>query len=202
MRSTFALTAATAAALALSACGSRSDAPDAAGTAEAESSTTIPDEAMGTATGAMAGDAAATAPTSAQGFADMAAASDQFEIESSKLAKTMAKTPAVKEFAAMMVTDHTKSSAELKAAAGKATPAVTPAPKLTAQQQSDLDSLKSAGANFDTLYASKQVAAHQQALSLLQSYAASGDTESLKAFASKTAPTVQKHLEKAQTLAK
>ena len=197
MRLTLALT--TAAALALSACGSRSEAPDGEGTAGAEAGATIPDEAMGTATGAMAGDTAAM-PTTAQGFADAAAASDMFEIESSRLAQTMAKNQAVKDFASMLVTEHTKSTTELKAAAGKATPAVTPAPKMTPQQQSDLDALKNAGANFDTLYAQKQVPAHEKALALLQGYAANGDSEPLKAFATKTAPVVEKHLAAARKL--
>jgi putative membrane protein len=196
MRLTLLLT--TAAALALSACGSRSDAPDAEGTTTADA--TIPDEAVGAATGTAADTAAA--PTTAQGFADAAAASDMFEIESSRLAQTMAKNQAVKDFAAMLVTEHTKSSAELKAAAAQATPAVTVTPKLTPQQQSDLDALKNAGANFDTLYAQKQVPAHEKALAMLQGYAANGDSAPLKAFASKTAPVVQKHLDQARKLPK
>jgi putative membrane protein len=198
MRLTIALT--TAAALALTACGSRSEAPDAAATA-GRSRRDHSDEAMGTATGAMAGDTAAM-PTTAQGFADAAAASDMFEIESSRLAQTMAKNQAVKDFASMLVTEHTKSTTELKAAAGKATPPVTPAPKMTPQQQSDLDALKNAGANFDTLYAQKQVPAHEKALALLQGYAANGDSEPLKAFATKTAPVVEKHLAAARKLPK
>ena len=58
--------------------------------------------------------AAAPLPNSAQGFANMAAASDRFEIESSKLAETAGQSAAVKSFAAKMITAHEGSTAKLK----------------------------------------------------------------------------------------
>jgi putative membrane protein len=191
-------------ALALSACNSEPAGNTSAADGTAAGDTAAADTGATGTGGAntMETPAAGAAATTAQGFADSAAASDMFEIESSKLANTMAKSADVKSFAQMMITDHTKSSAELKAAAGKATPAVTPAPKLAPDQQASLDSLKSAGANFDKTYAQAQVDAHQKTLSLLQGYASAGDSEPLKAFASKTAPVVSQHLEKARTLAK
>jgi putative membrane protein len=151
-------------------------------------------------TGTMSGDA--SMPMTAQAFADAAAASDTFELESSRLAQKMGKSAAVKDFAAMMIKDHAKSTADLKAAASKASPAVTPAPKMTAEQQSDLDALKAATGNFDQVYAQKQVAAHEKALAMLQGYASGGDAASLKDFASKTAPVVSGHLDKARSLSK
>lgn len=150
-------------------------------------------------TGSATADSAAMA-MSAQTFADKASASDMFEIESSKLAASMASSAAVKDFATMMIAGHTKSTAELKAAAAQATPAVSVAPHLDAQQQADLDALKGAGAGFDKLYAAKQVAGHQAALAMLKGYAASGDSASLKAFAAKAVPVVQGHLDRAQKL--
>lgn len=200
----FALPLITAAALGtvLGGCNSRSNDTNTPSAAEQQT------DAMGPAGGTGAADmgtgaaADATAPMTAQSFVDAAAASDMFEIESSKLAQKMGKSAKVKDFAAMMIKDHTKSSSELKSAAGKATPAVTVAPKLTAEQQSDLDELKGATANFDVMYAQKQAAAHEKALTMLQSYAASGDAAPLKDFAGKTAPVVSGHLEKARDLAK
>ncbi|WP_188643730.1 DUF4142 domain-containing protein [Tsuneonella deserti] len=138
-------------------------------------------------------------PTNAQGFVDQASASDMYEIEAGKLAQQTGKSQAVKDFGAMMVKDHTKSSADLKAAAGKAD-GVTVAPKLTAKQQSGLDALKSAGDNFDATYKQQQVAAHEQALSMLQGYAQGGDNGALKEFAAKTAPVVEGHLAQARKL--
>lgn len=141
---------------------------------------------------AMAPDAAT--PMNGQQFADTAAASDMFEIESSKLAQEKATTGPVKEFAAMMIKDHTASTAKLKEAAGKAEPAVTPKPTLNAEQTANLEALRGAsGEQFDALYKQQQVMAHQKALAALQGYAASGDVPSLKAFAAGTSKVVEAH---------
>jgi putative membrane protein len=183
-----------AATLALAACNNGAD--DAA-TADA---TTAADAGMtdtATVNPDMTDDAAM--PADAQGFVDKASASDMFEIEAGKLAQQMGKAQAVKDFGAMMVKDHTKSTADLKAAAAKAD-GVTVAPKLSAKQQSDLDALKRAGDNFDATYKQQQVAAHETALAMLQNYAQSGDNAALKDFAGKTAPVVEGHLKQARAL--
>lgn len=130
-----------------------------------------------------------------QQFADTMAASDMFELDSAKLAQEKATSAPLKEFAAMMIKDHTASSAKLKEAAGKADPALTPAPTMTAEQTANLEALRAAsGDAFDALYKEQQVAAHQQALTTLQTYASSGDVPALKTFASETAPVVDGHL--------
>ena len=132
-----------------------------------------------------------------QQFANTAASSDAYEVAAGKLAKDKASSQALKDFGAMMVTAHTESTAKLKAAAGKATPAITPDPTLTAEQQSNLDTLKGlSGAEFDSAYKSQQVDAHQKALAAIQSYAAGGDVAALREWASTTAPVVQTHLDK------
>jgi len=151
------------------------------------------------ATDAAAGADAAAMPTTAQAFVDMAAASDMFEVEAGKLAGQMGTAQEVKDFAAMMVADHTKSSADLKAAAAEGE-GVTVNPRMTAKQQSDLDALRAAGTGFDALYKQQQVAAHEQALAMLRGYAANGDVQALKDFAGKTAPVVEGHLEHARGL--
>lgn len=134
------------------------------------------------------------APMTGQQFADTAAASDMFELESSKLAQQKATAGPVKEFAAMMIKDHTTSTAKLKAAAAKADPAITPKPVMNAEQTANLEALRAAsGAEFDALYKQQQMMAHQKALAALQGYAASGDVPSLKTFASETAPVVEAH---------
>ncbi len=148
-----------------------------------------------------ANDAEAAAPTTAQGFANAAAASDRFEIESSTLAATAGTSSAIKGFAAKMVAAHTASTAKLKATAAGLNPAVTPDDTLSPDQQSKLDSLKALhGADFDTAYAAAQVEAHQKALDALKGYAASGDNAALKALASGMVPTVTAHLNMAKGL--
>jgi len=136
-------------------------------------------------------------PTTAAGFVAAAAATDMYEIESGKLAQTMATMDECKTFGAMLVTDHTRSTADLKAAAGAASPAVTVPAAMPAEMQAKLDALKAAkGAAFDKLFVEQQKEVHQKALATLQSYASGGDVASLKAFASKGTPMVQGHLDK------
>ena len=145
--------------------------------------------------------AATPAPMTAQGFANAAAASDHFEIESSKMAAASAKSSAVKAFASKMIAAHTASTAKLKAIAGAQSPAITPDDTLSSAQQASLDSLKPLkGAAFDTAYAAAQVDAHQKTLDALKAYAASGDNDALKGFAKDMVPTVTAHLNMAKGL--
>jgi len=145
--------------------------------------------------------AAAPAPMTAQGFANAAAASDHFEIESSKLAAASAKSADVKAFASKMIAAHTASTAKLKGIAGGLSPAITPDDTLNPDQQAALDGLKGkTGADFDTAYAAAQVDAHQKTLDALKAYAASGDNDALKGFAKDMVPTVTAHLNMAKGL--
>jgi putative membrane protein len=149
-----------------------------------------------------AGNALAPTPTG-QDFADKAAKSDAFEIAAAKLARTNAESADVKKFAATMIDAHTGSTAKIKAAAAKASPAIKPDPTLTSDQQSKLDDLgKLKGADFDKAYIDGQISAHEDALSLMKDYAANGDTPSLKTAAGEIAPVVQKHLDMAKALKK
>lgn len=184
----------TAASLALAGCNSKSDTPVAEESmAAADESTLAAGMAGSTDTGtAMAG--------SNQQFAEAVAASDMFELQSSELAQTKATSKAVKDFAAMMIADHAKSSAELKKAALAAAPAVTATPRLTAVQQADLDALRNAATDFDKLYAQKQVGAHEKAKALLSDFSATGAPGPLRDFASKTVTVVSGHLEHARKL--
>ena len=106
-----------------------------------------------------------------------------------------AKNPDIKAFAKMMVKDHTATSkaiGPLATAAGQ-----TPAAKLDDRRQGFLDNLtKASDADFDKTYVSQQVAAHEEALSLMQGYAKDGSDAGLKGAASDTAPKVQMHLDK------
>ena len=142
----------------------------------------------------------AAMPTDSTGFANTVAASDLYEIESAKLAADKASSADVKSLAQHIRTDHEKSSAELKSAAGTAN--ISVAPKLDAEKQGMLDQLKTAarGADFDKLYVEQQKTAHQKALGLLQNYSSGGDNEALKAFATKASGVVKNHLDQANSI--
>ena len=135
-------------------------------------------------------------------FVKEAASSDMFEIQSSKLAAEKATDDAVKNFANQMVTDHTKTSSELKDAVGS--DPKTPIPTtLESSHQSMLDKLQGlSGADFTKRYIEDQVEAHKEAVNLFQRYSKGGDSEKLKSFAAKTLPDLQKHLDMAQSLDK
>ena len=138
-------------------------------------------------------------PLTSQGFANTAAASDRFEIESSKLAATAGMSAAVKSFAAKMVTAHTASTAKLKSTASDLN--LMPDDTLSPEQQQKLDSLKALnGKDFDSAYAAAQVEAHQKALDALNGYAAGGDNAKLKDLASGMVPTVTAHLNMSKSL--
>ena len=146
---------------------------------------------------------AAALPTDAAGFANAIAASDRFEIESSKVAADLANSPQIKTFAEQLRADHEKSSSQLKAAAAKATPAVTVTPTLDPEQKAMLNQLKGAtGADFDRRFIDQQTTAHQKALSLLRNYVGKGDAQPLKDFASKAATVVEGHLEHVNSIRK
>jgi putative membrane protein len=144
---------------------------------------------------------AAPALTPGQTFANTAAASDAFEIETSKLALQLSQSDAVKAFARQMVTAHTTSTEKLKAAAAGVSPAIAPDPTLTPEQQQKLADLKTkTGAAFDTAYAAEQVAGHQATLDALKAYAASPDVAPLSQFATTMVPIVTAHLNMAKSI--
>lgn len=138
--------------------------------------------------------------TTPQQFVEQVAASDLYEIEAAKLAEKNGKSQPTKDFAAMMIKDHTASTKKLTEAAAKADPKITATPALSAEQKAQIDALKGAGPDFDKRYAEQQVSAHDKALALLNTYSASGTDASLKAFATAAVPVVQGHAEKAKAL--
>lgn len=158
-------------------------------------------DASPAATDAMAAPSTPAAASPGQAFANAAAASDAFEIESSKLAATKAESAKIKRFAEEMIKAHTDSTAKLKTAAAAASPAITPAADLTPMQQQALSELSSkTGADFDRAYAKAQTDGHQMTLDTLKAYSANGDVPSLKAFATELVPIVTAHLNMAKGL--
>jgi putative membrane protein len=148
---------------------------------------------------------ASTTPVPGQSPTDIyvqkAAASDQFEIQSSRIASQKATSADVKTFAQMMVDDHTKSSEKIAAAAkadGAAQVPTTLDPGHTAQLQ-NLE--KTSGPEFDRLYIDMQVKGHTDALQLHRSYSESGDDAKLKAVATEIVPVVSHHLDEAKRIA-
>jgi putative membrane protein len=162
-------------------------------------------------------------------FLRLAAMSDRYETASGRLAGEKSQNARVKEFALMLVRDHSQTTQQLQTlmqqVPGMGAGAATPLPQgrettgnaesgriTNAQggpQHEGLDQQHTAllqqlqgvsGAEFDRLFLSQQVTMHQQAVDLFGNYSRSGDNPQLKQFATQTLPHLQEHLRMAQQL--
>ncbi len=123
-----------------------------------------------------------------------AGASDLYEITSSQIVLETTQDPKLRTFAQMMIQDHTKSTADVKAAAARSRVKVTP-PKLTPLQQELVAELRSEqGPARDAVYIAQQKASHGQALNVQKAYAADGTAPALKASAAGIVPVVEHHI--------
>jgi len=134
-------------------------------------------------------------------FIKEAAMSDMLEIEAAKIAQTKGDAQE-KTFASEMITDHTKTSTELKAMVSGEMKAALPT-ALDDSSEKKLSKLRdSKPEDFAAEYDPMQVSAHKDAVSLFERYAKGGDDPKLKDWAGKTLPTLQHHLEMAQDMNK
>lgn len=134
-------------------------------------------------------------------FIKEAAMSDMLEIEAARIAQQKG-NPTEKTFAGQMITDHTKTSSELKALVSGDMKAALPT-ALDDSSQKKLDKLKDAKPDdFASEYDPMQVSAHKDATSLFERYAKGGDDPKLRDWAGKTLPALQHHLEMAEDMNK
>jgi putative membrane protein len=133
-------------------------------------------------------------------FATQAAASDQFEIQSSQIALQKARSPRVKQFAQRMIDAHTQTTQQLTGIA--TAKGMTLTPTLDDQQQTMISNLQAmrGGPAFDRAYLHDQVAGHAAAVALYQNEIATGQDADIKGFAQQTLPVVQNHLRDARRL--
>ncbi len=129
-------------------------------------------------------------------FAQAAASSDAFEIQSSQLALQRTRSPAVRRFAQRMIDDHSKSTQQLTDLA--TAKGITVAPSLDPNQEHMLAVLQGAQRSFDTEYWRDQVTGHQAAVATFQSEISNGYDPDFKSFAQQTLPIIQDHLSMAQ----
>ncbi len=142
----------------------------------------------------------AQAPMAASTYVMKAGAGDLYEKQSSQLVLATTANPKIKGFAQMMITDHTKSTADVRRAAMAAKVRVAP-PTLDADGLKNVAALRAAkGTARDTLYVQQQKMAHQKALALHQGYASNGTVASLRTVAAGIAPVVQSHITELQAM--
>ncbi|MBR1125093.1 DUF4142 domain-containing protein [Bradyrhizobium lablabi] len=134
-------------------------------------------------------------------FIKEVAMSDMTEIEAARIAQQKGNADE-KKFAETMITDHTKTSEELKSMVPGEMKAAIPT-SLDDAHQKKLARLRDAKPeDFASEYDSMQVSAHKDAVSLFERYAKGGENAKLKEWAGKTLPALQHHLEMAQALDK
>jgi putative membrane protein len=139
-------------------------------------------------------------PTTAD-FVKEVAMSDMTEIAAAKIGQERGNAEE-KAFSTQMITNHTKTSEELKSMAPADAKAAIPA-ALDSSSQSKIDKLRNAKPDdFSSDFDSMQVSAHKDAVSLFERYAKGGEDPKLKDWAGKTLPALQHHLEMAQNLGK
>lgn len=134
-------------------------------------------------------------------FVEKASWSNMYEIEASKLALERSKVQSVKDFAQMMIDDHSSALTELESLSNAAM--VTPPIAMDDDHKNKIESLRNAAVDdFDDMYIDQQTAAHDATLDLLQDFSANGQDAGLRSFAAKVAPTVEAHLTAVRALDK
>jgi len=131
--------------------------------------------------------------TGDQAFVVQTAKNGMAEVELGKLASEKASNARVKAFGQRMVTDHGKAGDELKslAATKQITLPTMPEPEHKAMH----DRLaKLSGAEFDRAYVREMVAGHRKGVDSFTMESTSGKDNDVKAWATKTLPTVREHL--------
>jgi putative membrane protein len=135
-------------------------------------------------------------------FANNAARDGEAEVILGKLAAEKGAAEEVKKFGQQMVDDHSKASEELKSLAQskkldleKSIAAGTKKGERISQKLSKLE-----GAEFDKGYVGVMLKEHEAAVKLFQMESEKGQDAEIKAFAEKTLPTLQHHLEMVKEL--
>jgi putative membrane protein len=134
------------------------------------------------------------------GFFKSAAEGGMSEVELGQLAQQKAISPAVKDFGAMMVKDHTAANDKLKALA--ATKQVSLPDSSSVMQKATKTKLNMmSGDTFDKSYVKAMIEDHKTDIKEFQKEASQGKDPEAKAFAAATLPTLQAHLAKIQSIA-
>jgi putative membrane protein len=130
-------------------------------------------------------------------FLTKAAEDNMAEVELGKLAQQKAANPQVKAFGERMVQDHTKANDELKQVASAKGVSLPSA--LDKKHQRHMSELQKKGQNrFDHEYIEQMVDEHKKDVKEFRKQSKSAKDADVKAFATKTLPTLEEHLRLAQ----
>lgn len=126
-------------------------------------------------------------------FAVRAANGGMLEVQLSQLALKKSPTPALREYADMMIKDHEKANAELKSLAVKENIKL---PGIMGQDDQEtyekMDELT--GSDFNAQYAKTMLNSHKKTVKMFEKAAEDVTNAGVRDFAIKTLPTLKMHL--------
>lgn len=132
-------------------------------------------------------------------FAKQATYSNLAETAMGQLALTETEDESIRQFAQMMVTEHTQAQDELRYLAESYELEIPDT--LNSEQQAIYEELEQLeGYAFDSAYISSQVVAHQQAQQIFQKQIDQGENPNILDYASSILPHINEHLTQAMEL--
>jgi putative membrane protein len=132
-------------------------------------------------------------------FVHLAGSGGIAEVQAGKLAQSQAQNAAVRNFAQMMVQDHSKTNERLSGLAKKA--GIPMPPRLAPDHEAMLAELKGlSGQQFDIAYMQHQLIEHQKTVQMLEWAWSMGQNAELQKLAAEALPAVLQHLEMAQSI--
>jgi putative membrane protein len=130
-------------------------------------------------------------------FMMKAAQGGMAEVDMGNMASSKATNADVKKFGEHMVADHSKANDELKQLA--ATKGVTLPATVSDEEKKDMDAMTAKeGKDFDKAYIDDMVKDHEKDVAEFEKASKEAKDADLKAWAAKTLPTLQKHLQMAK----
>jgi putative membrane protein len=156
--------------------------------------------AGGSSSSSMSSNASGSVPMADKNFMNKAAQGGLAEVQLGQLAQQNASSSAVKQFGEKMVSDHTQANQQLMSVAQQK--GVTPPSDLDTHDKNTKDRLsKLQGAEFDKAYMQNMVKDHEKDVAEFKKEAQNGKDPDVKAFAQKTLPTLEQHLQMARSVA-
>jgi putative membrane protein len=141
-----------------------------------------------------------TAAPADDDFVMKAANGGKMEVELGRLAIRKGRSIAVKSFGHRMVVDHTAAGNKLKMLAAKKH--ITLPAAMDAEGHAAMQSLSAlSGSAFDRAYMEMMVSDHEKDIAEFEMESTGGTDADIKAFATKTLPTLKTHLRLAQATA-
>lgn len=133
-------------------------------------------------------------------FFAKAAIAGMYEVKAGELGQKNGTGTSVRNFATMMVNDHSGANDKLKALAQKKGVILPPGPDASHQKMLDKLARHQPGKEFDEEFADQMEDSHDKAVKLFEKAAKNAKDPDVRAFAAATLPTLRNHSEMAEAL--